>query len=57
MRHDQAHERERKNLTEEEGEEEDEGKSGGETEREAFKDADEYDKDDVSKADDPLDEQ
>jgi hypothetical protein len=57
MRHDQAYERERKNLTEEEGEEEDEGKSGGETEREAFKDADEYDKDDISKADDPLDEQ
>jgi hypothetical protein len=56
MRHDQAYERERKNLTEEEGEEEDEGKSEGETEREAFKDADEYDKDDVSKADDPLDE-
>jgi hypothetical protein len=56
MRHDQAYERERKNLTEEEEEEEDEGKSGDETETEAFKDVDEYDKDDVSKADDPLDE-
>jgi hypothetical protein len=58
MRHDQAYDRERKNLTEEKEEEVDDGKSENETEREAFKDADnEYDEDDVSKANDPpLDE-
>jgi hypothetical protein len=55
MRHDQAYERERKNLTEEE-EEEDGGKSENETEREAFKNADEYDKDDVSEAEYTTDE-
>jgi len=53
MQHDQAYERERKNLTEEE---EDGGKSENETGREAFKNADEYDKDDVSEADDTPDE-
>ena len=54
MQHDQAYERERKNLTEKE--EEDVRKSENETEREAFKNADEYDKDDVSEADDTPDE-
>lgn len=56
MRHDQVYERERKNLTAEEEEEEDGGKSENETEREAFKNTDEYDKDDVSEADDTPDE-
>jgi hypothetical protein len=53
MQHDQAYERERKNLTEEEEEEEEEeGKSEDKTDREAFKNEAEYDKDDVSEVDD-----
>ena len=45
-----------KTLPKNEKEEEDGGKSENETEREAFKNADEYDKDDVSEADDTPDE-
>ena len=45
-----------KTLPKKEEEEEDGGKSENETEREAFKNADEYDKDDVSEADDTPDE-
>lgn len=56
MRHDQAYERERKNITDEEEEEEVEGKSEDETEKEIFKDTNEYDKDEVSEADEPADE-
>jgi hypothetical protein len=50
MQHDQAYERERKSLTEEE--EEEEGKSEDKIDREAFKDEAECDKDDVSEVDD-----
>jgi hypothetical protein len=52
MQHDQAYESERKNLTVNEDEEEDGGKSENETEKGAFKDEDDHDKDDVSEADD-----
>jgi len=53
MQHDETYERERKNLIEEE---EEGAMSENETEEEAFKDADEDDKDDVSLADDTQDE-